>query len=298
MTETAAAILSTAEQLADPLITISIGSPAANNLQAAAGAADAEAQQGSSAACNSTAVSVVEAGQHLQGASQPVAAASLSGPAPALHRSPLQSSVHTDKSSPRAASSAADGEQHAISAPHMEQVSPPLNCNCLAAEESMDACATAAGVDKTSLSLKNSHDLAPEHTHNALQQPLDRSTGLLQSFTPAASSPPDAQPRPSSGGLDAHPGSSAKLQGVPSPTGSHIRFDSDEEAPCAAEILEDSEVIAQLQFAADERGHVVISFNGRTIQEPPLEDRGDRAGSHARAGPRNQEQPNKAQRQW
>ena len=81
---------------------------------------------------------------------------------------------------------------------------------------------------------------------------------------------------------DGRIGSRLQLQGLPAATGSHTRFDSDDEPPLAAPVLEDSEVIAQLDFEADEHGHLVISFSGRSMA-PELADSslGNRAPSSA-----------------
>ena len=124
----------------------------------------------------------------------------------------------------------------------------------------------------------------------------------LGSAAPADNSPrsgPDAEQAQTSVSPGPDAGNRWQLQGVPSPTGSHVRFESDNDStsPSVAAELEDSEVIAQLHFVADERGHVVISFSGRSIAEPH-ESEQDRMQSHAQAGSRKRDTPTKAQRQW
>ena len=92
--------------------------------------------------------------------------------------------------------------------------------------------------------------------------------------------------------------------------GSHTRFDSDDESPHAAPVLEDSEVIAQLAFEADEHGHLVISFSGRSMA-PKLadsswgnrapstaDDRGNGAGIRRQAGSRQQDILPKIPKHW
>ncbi len=52
---------------------------------------------------------------------------------------------------------------------------------------------------------------------------------------------------------------------IPEPCGSHLRFESsDEEDPTAACMLEDSEVIAQLQFEQDAAGRPLILFSSNS----------------------------------
>ena len=62
-------------------------------------------------------------------------------------------------------------------------------------------------------------------------------------------------------------------------------------------MLEDSDVIAKLQFDADERGQVVISFNDRNVVES--HDSGqERRQSNGQAGSKNGDTPARGQRQW
>ena len=125
-----------------------------------------------------------------------------------------------------------------------------------------------------------------------------------------AGSAPCAEKQSTSGPEDGQSGSRLQLQGLPVAIGSHTRFGSDDESPLAAPILEDSEVIAQLNFEADEHGHLVISFSGRSMapeladsswgnRAPSSADTGqDGAGSRRQAGGRQQEHLPKIPKHW
>lgn len=66
---------------------------------------------------------------------------------------------------------------------------------------------------------------------------------------------------------------------------------------CYAAVLEDSDIIAHLQFDADERGQVVISFNDRNVIES--HDSGqERQQSKGQAGSKNGDTSTRGQRQW
>ena len=128
---------------------------------------------------------------------------------------------------------------------------------------------------------------------------------------PGKTAPPDSSPEsgqdaertPSSAPSGRDAGDRWQLQGVPSPAGSHVRFesdndnDNDHDSPSAAPELEDSEVIEQLQFVADSQGQVVISFTGRSVVDA-CDPGQETMQSHAQAGSRKRSTPTKAQRQW
>ena len=125
-----------------------------------------------------------------------------------------------------------------------------------------------------------------------------------------AGSAPCAEKQSISAAEDGQTGSRLQLQGLPVAIGSHTRFDSDDELPLAVSVLEDSEVIAQLAFEADEHGQLVISFSGRNMV-PELADsswgtrapfsadgREEGASSCRQAGPRQQENLPKIPKHW
>ena len=121
---------------------------------------------------------------------------------------------------------------------------------------------------------------------------------------------PCAEKQGISAAEDGQTGSRLQLQGLPVAMGSHTRFDSDDESPHAAPVLEDSEVIAQLAFEADEHGHLVISFSGRSMaaeladsswgNRAPFsaDGREEGASSCRQAGPRQQDSLPKIPKHW
>ncbi len=246
---TAASVLDTAQQLAFP-VAASSSAPAAQNLRAAVGAAQADAEQ------------------------QPSLAPACNGIAADMQHSDVLVPVsgHTAP-----AALAQNGEAQAPS-------------------ETPALPGTSQGTDPAGAALAAIPGRASEpNAGNASMQPQPESTAPQGS---SARCGHDAEQTPSSAALGPDAGK-RQLQGLPTPTGSHSRFESDDdgELPRAAAELEDSEVIAQLQFMADARGQLVISFNGRSIVEPsePGKERGQ---SHGQAGSRKRDTPTKAQRQW
>ena len=253
----AMSILCTAEQLASPVAAGS-DAPAAQNLRAAVGTARAEAEQGISPAL---ACNSMTAGK--ENADQSVSA-------------------------PHRATPAAVPQHGAAGAPGQEAGLAAVACTSHSTE-------LAGPV----LTLEQMRAAEPDHGSGHTQsQP-----GIT---TPADSSPgswPEAEHVPSSAPSGPNTGDRWHLQGVPSPAGSHVRFQSDSDSENvpdshnAAPELEDSEVIEQLQFVADERGQVVISFNGRSVVDL-CEPEPEAMQSHAQAGSRKRTTPTKAQRQW
>ena len=257
LSKTAAAVLDTAAQLASPSAAASDG-PAAQNLRAALGIAVAEEHASNSADCNCAAPSALPADRAAPDLAQLAAADPCSNGSGSAHRDHLQGSQE------------AQGRE--------------LHAAALLGTMSAGRAASPVIV-RTAIS---SCERGPE------------SKGGMDLSSPGHSSPPGAQSKPLSGNAHSPSGhSSGQLNGIPGPSGNHLRFDSDTEegAPSAAAELEDSEVIAQLHFDADEGGHVVISFNGHSMAEIP-QDEDERAYSGAQAGTRRQEQsPAKSQRQ-
>lgn len=256
MADTPALLICTAEQLSSP-VAASSSAPAAQNLRAAVGAAQAEAEQPSpTPACND----IAAGNQHADPASFATDQAALV---------PL----------PQHGNSQAPGDEPSLG------VMPGTGQSCKSASEALILSMVRA---------------AEPHHGSVHVQPQPGSAA------PADSSPgsgPEAEHAPSSGPSGPGAGDRWQLQGVPSPTGSHVRFESDDDnaSPSVAAELEDSEVIAQLHFVADERGHVVISFNGRSIVEPHVSahvSEQQRMPSHAQAGPRKRDAPTNPQRQW
>ena len=185
---TAAAICSTAEQLASPLIT-SNDTPAAQNLQAALCTAEIEANIGSSGpACNSTAVSMQHAYHSLPEAGQLAAIAD---------------------------------ESLAPSEQPQQDAMPPFSQRTAPAS--------------SPLQLENSKAAEIELGDGHSQPHLENSSPL-QSGPTGPSSELDARSIPAPVSADWHAGLSPQLQGLPEPTGSHIRFDSgdDDDMPSAA----------------------------------------------------------------
>ena len=149
----------------------------------------------------------------------------------------------------------------------------------------------------------------PTRLHNREPQSMS-SSACSAALLLEAGSAPCAEKHSISADEDGQIGSRLQLQGVPAAIGSHTRFDSDDGLPLTAPVLEDSEVIAQLDFEADAHGHLVISFSGRSMA-PELADsswgnrapsaadgREDGAGSRRQAGPRQQEYLPKIPKHW
>jgi len=179
---TAAAICGTAEQLAFPLTT-SNDAPAAQNLQAALGTAEIEANIGlSGPACNSTVASMQHDCHFLPEAGQ---LAAIAGESLAPNEQP---------------------EQDAMPPPFSQSTAPASSP--LQLEDSKAA----------------KFDLRDGHS----RPHLENST-LLQCSPTGPSSGPDARSMPTPVSEDSHAGLSPQLQGLPEPTGSHIRFDSDDD---------------------------------------------------------------------
>jgi len=177
----AAAICSTAEQLASPL-TISSDAPAAQNLRAALDTAEIEANIGSSGpACNSKVVSVQHDCHFLPEAGQLAAIA---------------------------------GESLAPSQQPEQDATPPFSQRTAPASSPLQSEDSKAAESE----LRDGHSW-----------PHLESSSLLQSSPMGASSEPDARFMPTPVSVDSHAGLSPELQGVPEPTGSHIRFDSDDD---------------------------------------------------------------------
>ena len=250
VTSPVASVLGTAEQLAFP-VAASSGAPAAQNLRAAVGAAQAEAEQQlpPAPACNN-----IAAGKHADDA------------VPASHQTAPAAQANTGD--PRVPS-----ERH-----------------------EPDAVAGTSQSSPAGAALALSR--APEPDHGSVSMQLQPELAAPSGSSPGCGH--DAEQSLSSADLGPDAGK-RQLQGLPTPTGSHLRFDSDDDCELprtAAAELEDSEVIAQLQFVADERGQLVISFDGRSIVEPQ-EPGQERAQTHAQAGSsRKRDTPTKPQRQW
>lgn len=260
VSKTAAAVLDTAAQLASSSTAASDG-PDAQNLRAAVGIAVAEEHASNSAGYNCAESSALPADQKVPDLVQLAAADPCSNGCGSAPRDHLHGSQE------------AEGQEF-----------------------------HAAALPGTTLS-DAGHAGSPvfaQAARNSCQQGPESKGGMNLSF-PGHSGPPGAQSKPLSGDAHSPSGhSSGQLKGIPGPLGSHLRFDSntEEATPSAAAELEDSEVIAQLHFDADERGHMVISFNGRSMAGKS-QDKDERAQSGAQAGTRRQEQsPATSQRQW
>ena len=260
LSKTAAAVLNTAAQLASPSTAASDG-PDAQNLRAALGIAVAEEHASNSAGYDCAGPSALPADRAVPDLVQLAAAdpcSNGSGSAPRDHWKGSQE---------------AEGQEfHAAALPGTTLSDAGHADSPVFVQAARDSC-----------------QQGPE------------SKGGMNLSSPVHSGPPRAQSKPLSGDAHSPSGhSSGQLKGIPGPSGSHLRFDSDAEeaTPSAAAELEDSEVIAQLHFDADERGHMVMSFNGRSMAEMP-QDKDERAQSGAQAGTRRQEiTPAKSQRQW
>ena len=247
-----------------------------------------------------TAASVLCTAEQL---ATPVAASS-SAPAAQNLRAAVgaaQAEAEQQPSPAPACNDIAAGKQHAdVFAPPSDQAGPaalPLHREAQEPGERPEQDAMPGTSQRTdpaggALDVRLSRASEPDHGTVSMQPEIT---------APLGSSPRsghDAAHRPASAALSPDAGK-RQLQGLPTPTGSHLRFESDDdsELPRAAAELEDSEVIAQLQFVADERGQLVISFNGRSVVEPQ-EAGQERMGSHAQGASRKRDTPTKAQRQW
>ena len=260
LSKTAAAVLDTAAQLASPRAAASDG-PDAQNLRAALGTAVAEEHASNIAGYACAELSALPADLTVPDLVQLAAADPSSNGSGSAPRDDLKGSQEVE------------------------------------GQESY-----AAALPGTMLS-DTGHSASPVFAQTAKNscQEGPESKGGMNFSSPGHSGPPGAQSKPLSGVAHSPSGhSSGQLKGIPGPSGSHLHFDSDAEeaTPSAASELEDSEVIAQLHFDADERGHMVISFNGRSMAEIP-QDKDERAQSGTQAGTGRQEQsPAKYQRQW
>lgn len=276
--DSVAAILSTAHQLA-PLVSPSNGSSSAQNLPAA------EQEQstppwpfgnGMPAAQNlQTAVMAAAAEEHGTGRAA------------------------CNNTSGRLASSLADG--NAAEPLSSKDIDPGVfHAVCSSAAVSMGGALLSDGSAEAS---------KPTRLHNREPQSMS-SSACSAALLLEAGSAPCAEKHSISADEDGQIGSRLQLQGVPAAIGSHTRFDSDDGLPLTAPVLEDSEVIAQLDFEADAHGHLVISFSGRSMA-PELADsswgnrapsaadgREDGAGSRRQAGPRQQEYLPKIPKHW
>ena len=276
--DSVAAMLSTAQQLA-PLVSPSSDSPSAQNLPA-------EEQEQSASPLPSG--NGMPAAQNLQTAVMAAAAEEHGTGSAACNNTPS-----------RLTSSLADGNvAEALSSKDVE--SGMLNAVCSSVALSMGGKLLSNGSAAAS---------QPSQLHNREPQAVSISVCSAAVLLEAGSMP-CAEKDSISADEDGQIGSRLQLQGLPVAIGSHTRFDSDDDSSRAASVLEDSEVIAQLDFEADERGHLVISFSGRSMapeladsswgnRAPFLADsREDGAGSHRQAGARQQDHLPKIPKHW
>ena len=277
--DSVAAVLSTAQQLA-PHVSQSTASPSAQELRAAGNGPSALLLPSGNG---------MPAAQNLQ-AAVAAAAAEEHG----------NDSAACNSTASRLVSSAAG-----------KDVEEALSSRLIDALGARDAICDSAAVSMGGASPSGSSVAAsqPLLMHDGGREAMS-SPACPAGMLPKAGSAPRAEQQSISADEDGQMGSRLQLQGLPVSIGSHTRFDSDDESPLAAPVLEDSEVIAQLDFEADEHGHLVISFNGRSmapesadsswsnLTPPSANSREDGAGSRRQAGPRQQEHLPKIPKHW